>query len=691
MVPGGGPGIRKRLTALNTARLGAALFGLSCVLPAFAEPPHHSLEVELRPAVNQLTARDRIRWEGDGRLGFTLHPELEPKAVTVNGRAYPVKALAEAGRWQGGRALGPGEHTVVIRYGGRLEPGQEEADFRDVLKGFAPRIASKGTYLPPGGAWVPDLGEERLTYRLRVTAPADHRVTAAGERQALEKDVADRRQVAFRYNKPIPGIALLGGPYQRHQGSGQGPVPVEALLHSGLTGLAEDRLATAEGFLAEFQDRYGPYPHPRFSLVSSPWPTGFGFPGLAYLGRRILPLPFIPRTSLPHEILHNWWGNGVYVAEDSGNWAEGLTTYGADYRLALRRSDEAARNQRRQWLADFASYHRREEAPALRTFRARIDGASRTLGYNKAAFVWIMLRDRLGKAVFRKGLRRFYAQHRYRHASWEDLRKAFETASDEDLTAFFKQWLDRTGAPQPNLARVRVKDTGIAVTLTQPEPAYRLALPLRITFADGSTANHTVSLSGTRGVFRLETEDKRPVGVRVDPDFRVFRKLSPEAVPPRLSAILGQNRAGTIALHRDLASGGGREAAQRLGKRLWGSQPEVVTRMEQLPQASVVVVPMEDLAERWPRLGGKLDLPDWPSRSDTRVALARPDENPRTVMVIGVSGKEALDALARPLPHYGSYGWLAFRDGERLARGRWPVREPSLTWWADENTPHSRN
>ncbi|MFB6260915.1 MAG: hypothetical protein ABEK42_09590, partial [Thiohalorhabdaceae bacterium] len=150
-------------------------------------------------------------------------------------------------------------------------------------------------------------------------------------------------------------------------------------------------------------------------------------------------------------------------------------------------------------------------------------------------------------------------------------------------------------------------------------------------------------------MFRLETGDKRLVGVRVDPDFRVFRKLSPEAVPPRLSAILGQNREGTIALHRDLASGGGREAAQRLGKRLWGSQPEVVTRMEQLPQASVVVVPMEDLAERWQRLGGKLDLPDWPSRSDTRVALARPDEPPRTVMVIGVSGKEALDALARPL------------------------------------------
>ena len=42
-------------------------------------------------------------------------------------------------------------------------------------------------------------------------------------------------------------------------------------------------------------------------------------------------LPFIPYTSYRHEILHNWWGNGVYVDWEEGNWCEGLTSYGADH------------------------------------------------------------------------------------------------------------------------------------------------------------------------------------------------------------------------------------------------------------------------------------------------------------------------------------------------------------------------
>ena len=42
-------------------------------------------------------------------------------------------------------------------------------------------------------------------------------------------------------------------------------------------------------------------------------------------------LPFILHTSYPHEILHNWWGNSVYVDGASGNWCEGLTAYLADH------------------------------------------------------------------------------------------------------------------------------------------------------------------------------------------------------------------------------------------------------------------------------------------------------------------------------------------------------------------------
>ena len=74
-------------------------------------------------------------------------------------------------------------------------------------------------------------------------------------------------------------------------------------------------------------------------------------PTLTYLGIEVLRLPFIRSTSLGHEVLHNWWGNGVYPDYAHGNWSEGLTTFMADYTYKERESDDAARDMRRDGCA----------------------------------------------------------------------------------------------------------------------------------------------------------------------------------------------------------------------------------------------------------------------------------------------------------------------------------------------------
>ena len=57
----------------------------------------------------------------------------------------------------------------------------------------------------------------------------------------------------------------------------------------------------------------------------------------------MLRLPFIRASSLGHEVLHNWWGNGVLVDYARGNWSEGLTTFMADYAYKSEESAAAAR------------------------------------------------------------------------------------------------------------------------------------------------------------------------------------------------------------------------------------------------------------------------------------------------------------------------------------------------------------
>src|SRR5262249_8019478 len=156
-----------------------------------------------------------------------------------------------------------------------------------------------------------------------------------------------------------------------------------------------------------------------FAVVSSPFPVGLGFPGLTYLGVQVLRLPFIPDTSLGHEVLHSWWGNGVQVGA-GGNWAEGLTTFMADYTFLERHGADAAGDERRAWLRESSLLPATDDRP-LTAFVARTHAASQATGYHKAAFVFIMLRDEIGADAFAAGVRAFWQAHRFGSASWSDL------------------------------------------------------------------------------------------------------------------------------------------------------------------------------------------------------------------------------------------------------------------------------
>ena len=71
------------------------------------------------------------------------------------------------------------------------------------------------------------------------------------------------------------------------------------------------------------------------------WETGYGMPSFTLLGQQVIRFPFILHSSYPHEILHNWWGNGVFVDYAGGNWCEGLTAYLADHLIAEQRGQGA--------------------------------------------------------------------------------------------------------------------------------------------------------------------------------------------------------------------------------------------------------------------------------------------------------------------------------------------------------------
>jgi len=61
--------------------------------------------------------------------------------------------------------------------------------------------------------------------------------------------------------------------------------------------LAKDYLEHAKRYFDLYQKMLSPYPYRRFSIVENILPTGYSMPTFTLLGRDVVKLPFIVRTS----------------------------------------------------------------------------------------------------------------------------------------------------------------------------------------------------------------------------------------------------------------------------------------------------------------------------------------------------------------------------------------------------------
>ncbi len=150
---------------------------------------------------------------------------------------------------------------------------------------------------------------------------------------------------------------LVAGQWTEYARDGAG-VTAMAFLRTPDEGLANRYLDATERYIRMYNDLIGPYPYGKFALVENFWETGYGMPSFTLLGPRIIRFPFILTSSYPHEILHNWWGNGVYVDYATGNWCEGLTAYLADHLIQEQRG--TATTYRETTLQKYTDYAARE-------------------------------------------------------------------------------------------------------------------------------------------------------------------------------------------------------------------------------------------------------------------------------------------------------------------------------------------
>ena len=261
-------------------------------------PIHHDADVRIDPESRRLSVVDVITLSGRKEFRFHLAPWLEIESMLLDGRAVAVPARADAWRTT---LPDEGTHRIELRMRGTLPPLRSgRGPDMDKPAGLGPA----GGYLFEGAGWIPVTGEERISYRLRVEVPAPYRAVATGRLEDEEIGGTVYR-ATFAADYPADPPALFIGPYEVRERQ-QDKIRIRTYFHHGLADLASVYLRDSARYLVRYQTRIGPYPYRDFHVISAPIPVGLGFPNLIYIGRRVLPLPFVRARSLAHEVLHNW-------------------------------------------------------------------------------------------------------------------------------------------------------------------------------------------------------------------------------------------------------------------------------------------------------------------------------------------------------------------------------------------------
>jgi puromycin-sensitive aminopeptidase len=255
-------------------------------------------------------------------------------------------------------------------------------------------------------------------------------------------------------------------------------VPGKALL----TGFAQEVAAFSLRF---FQDYYGmPYPGDKLDLIAIP---DFAFGAMENLGA----ITFRETALLvdegaathgerervadvvAHEIAHMWFGDLVTMAWWNGLWLnEAFATFmemlAVDaWKPAWARWATFGVSRAAALSVDGLASSRPIEFPVVAPKDA--DAMFDVLTYEKGGAVLRMVEQYLGPSVFRDGVRRYLAAHRFGNAETADLWRALGEASREDIPAVMDGWIFRPGYP---VVTVRADESGRRLRFAQRRFTY---------------------------------------------------------------------------------------------------------------------------------------------------------------------------------------------------------------------------
>jgi len=225
-----------------------------------------------------------------------------------------------------------------------------------------------------------------------------------------------------------------------------------------------------------------------------------------------------------HEFGHIWFP--MVVGSDERRWAwmdEGLNTFMNVYSTAAYYDEDPTQTLQR--------YSRRTarlmQSPfGTQPIMTHSDHIRRQalgfLAYRKPANGLMLLREYVvGEELFDSAFKAYYQRWTYKHPKPADFFRTLEDVSGEDLDWFWRSWFYETDVVDHAVANVSSDADSTLTTVTVAQRGeLMLPIPVRMTFADGSTQTQRVPAEAffTKDAHEIALEDERTLTkVTLDP------------------------------------------------------------------------------------------------------------------------------------------------------------------------------
>ncbi|MFE1550375.1 M1 family metallopeptidase [Streptomyces sp. NPDC058718] len=337
------------------------------------------------------------------------------------------------------------EFTVTVTYTGVPEPitdadGSEEGWLRTDDGAVAVGEPEGSMTWFPGNHHPAD----KAVYDITLTVPAGLEALSNGVRTERRTERDGRVTTVWHTAEPMASyLATVAiGRYETASATGPASLPVlTAAEPSVASGSAALRGEIPE-IVARQAERFGPYPFSAAGAIVTVDGT------LAYAletqTRPVFPAASFDRTTLVHELAHQWFGNSVTPATWRDLWLnEGFATY-AEWLYTEEYEGVPARTHFERAFAQEANWAFPPAAPpaAENLFDPPV--------YQRGAMVLHKLRETVGDRAFDEILRGWPAKYRHANASTDDFTAYAESVAGKDLDGLWKVWLygdDKPAAP----------------------------------------------------------------------------------------------------------------------------------------------------------------------------------------------------------------------------------------------------